>query len=424
MNELEKQLEFEKKRLEAVKSPKELEDRLRMALEQTPTRKKNRMSKWFVAVATLLCLSIVSYHYNAFAYYGKKLLGYDEILYGTLAQLNEEGNGQSVDRKVMLSTGTTFFLDGIMTDENQLILYYTLTNSEGITEEILFTRMTGMLTDSIPASGTYSVNEKGTELKGMQTFDAVSPFAKKLTLAFTVQEASGEMQEESVTFPYDPTAAMQTELKQSIKQKVRVDKGVIRFDSITATPSRTTIKGKLKVDNFDRFPAALDGVKLVADGVPIDRMGGSVSSAVNGRIFEIYYDALPKKVRHLELIVDTFVGYTDVNESIPLIDLEAQPVFIQGKELVIRKVERTAEGIEVTIATEQDVMLEGVAVQSKGTSSPLKTTLRQDYLEGEDGKIYKERILLFETNELPETLSIEGMHFEKKYEETIQILEK
>src|SRR5690606_18205762 len=133
-------------------------------------------------------------------------------------------------RKVMLSTGTTFFLDGIMTDENQFILYYTMKNSEGITEEILFTRMTGMLTDSIPASGTYSVNEKGTELKGMQSFDAVSPFAKKLTLAFTVQEASGNMQEETVTFPYDPTAAMQTELKQSIKQKVRVDKGVIRFD--------------------------------------------------------------------------------------------------------------------------------------------------------------------------------------------------
>ena len=103
-----------------------------MALEQTPTRKKNRMPKWFAVAAALLCLSIVSYHYNAFAYYGKKLLGYDEILSGTLAQLNEEGSGQSIDQKVMLANGTELFLDGIMTDENQLILYYTLTNSKGL----------------------------------------------------------------------------------------------------------------------------------------------------------------------------------------------------------------------------------------------------------------------------------------------------
>ena len=217
---------------------------------------------------------------------------------------------------------------------------------------------------------------------------------------------------------------MQTQLKKSIKQKVHVDQGVIRFDSITATPSRTTIKGKLKVDNFDRYPAALGGVKLVADGVSIDMTGGGNRSALNGRTFEIYYDALPAKVSSLELIVDTFVGYTDVNESIPLIGLDGQPALIQGKELIIREVEKTSEGIEVTIATDQDVMLEGVAIWSKGISYPLTTTLRQDYLEEKNGKVYKERVLLFEADLLPETLTIEGMHFEKKYGESIQIIGK
>lgn len=424
MNELEKQLEIEKKRLDAVKSPKELEGRLRMALEQTPTRKRKRIPKWFVAAAAVLCLSIVSYHYNAFAYYGKKLLGYDEMLIGTLAQLNEEESGQSIDEKVMLTSGTELFLDGIMTDENQLILYYTLKNSNGIAEDILFKRITGAFTDAIPVSGVSSIDEGGTEIKGMQTFEAVSPFEKKLTLEFGVQEEGEKVRDREVSFPYNPNAAMQTELKKSINQKVHVDKGVIRFDSITATPSRTTIKGKLKVDNFDRFPAALEGVKLVADGVPIEWMGGGNKTDLNGRSFEIYFDALPKKTSKLELIVDTFVGYTDVKKTIPLVGLDGQSVLIQGKELVVRKVDRTSEGIEVTIATDQDVMLEGVTVQSKGDSYPLRTTLRQDLLEWKDDKVYKERVLLFETNEVPETLYIEGMHYEKKYGETIQVIGK
>lgn len=422
MNELEKQLEMEKERVGAIKSPVELEDRLRRALEQTPSRKKNRMPKWIVAVAALLCLSIVSYHYNAFAYYGKKLLGYDEMMSNTLAQLNEEESGQSVDRKVMLAKGTELFLDGIMTDENQLILYYTLTNSKGIVEEVQFSKITGTLTNAFPEMGTYSLNEERTELKGVQTFEAVSPFAKKLSLEFWVQEPSGNVQEHKVSFPYEPNAAMQTQLKKSIKQKVHVDQGVIRFDSITATPSRTTIKGKLKVDNFDRLPSALDGVKLVADGVPIRMVGGGNTSALNGRTFEIYYDALPEKVSRLELIIDTFVGYTAVKESIPLIGLDGQPVWIQGKELIIRKVERTSEGVEVTIATEPDVMLEGVAIWSKRDSFPLITTLGQDYHEGDDGKVYKERSLLFNAEELPDTLTIEGMHIEKEYGESIQIV--
>jgi len=77
MNEVEKRLETEKKRSATIKSPDELESRLQLALEQVPTREKIKMPKWFAVVAALLCLSIVSYHYNAFAYYGNKLLGYE-----------------------------------------------------------------------------------------------------------------------------------------------------------------------------------------------------------------------------------------------------------------------------------------------------------------------------------------------------------
>jgi hypothetical protein len=57
-------------------------------------------------------------------------------------------------------------------------------------------------------------------MKGIQSFDAVSPFAKKLTLEYFTNENRESGQ---ITFTYDPKQAMQTELKQSIGKKVHVD---------------------------------------------------------------------------------------------------------------------------------------------------------------------------------------------------------
>lgn len=418
LTELEKRLAVEKNRLDDVKAPEELEDRLRMALENIPNRRRKSVPKWVAVAIALLFLSIVGYNYNAFAYYGKKLLGFDEIMTGTLSQLNEEGRGQSVDEKVMLQDGSKLSLEGILSDESQFILYYTITNPNGVSEDpdARFTGITGVLTDSSIVSGVWSLNEEATELKGMQSFEPVSPFAKQLTIHIMEESDSQQVQEMQIAIPYDPNAAMQTELKQSIKKKVHVDQGTIQFDKIIATPSRTTITGKLKVDNFDRYPHALDGVQLIADGVPIELMGSGSSSSLNGRSFEIYYDVLPEGIEDLKLVVNTFVGYADVNEMIPLDNVDGKPVYIQEKELFVRKVEQTADGIQVTIATAEDVMLKGVSIQVNDQSIPLKTTLRQDFIDN-----YKERILLFEGDDMPDSLHIEGMHYKKRYGDSIKI---
>lgn len=132
MDEMEKYLEKESERLKNNKAPEELNERLRVALEQTPQRRKTKIPKWIAVAAAIMILSFVSYNYNAFAYYGKKLLGYDELMTETLAQLNEKGSGQSIEKKVILSDGTELYLDGLLTDENQSILYYTVKNPKGV----------------------------------------------------------------------------------------------------------------------------------------------------------------------------------------------------------------------------------------------------------------------------------------------------
>lgn len=420
MDELEKYLAKESERLKSSQAPEELKERLRAALEQTPQRRKTKAPKWIAVAVAIMILSFVSYNYNAFAYYGKKLLGYDELMTETLAQLNEKGSGQAIEKKVILSDGTELYLDGLLTDENLSILYYTVKNPKGVEEESYFDLIRGSWTKAFATYGTSSENEDGTEIKGIQAFEAVSPFAKKLTLEYRSHEGT---EQEEITFPYNPKLAMQTELKQSIRKKVHVDQGTIRFDSITATPSRTTIKAKVNVDNFDRIQLGGGGVQLLANGKPVDLTGSSSKSAIFGQDLEIYYDRLPKDLDTLELVVDKFAGYQSLNEAIVLSGNDDQSEEIHGKKLIIRKIEKGTDGIHVTIATEQDVLLEGVSIQSKGKSTPLHTTLRADLLDVENGETYNERVLLFNTDELPDTFSIEGMHYAKSYGEHIQLID-
>lgn len=419
MTELEKQLAEEKVRLDGMKAPDELEDRLRMALDKVPQRKRKAAPKWVAAIAALLFLSIVGYNYNAFAYYGKKLLGFEDIMTGTLSDLNEAGLGQSIDATVRLQDGSQLQLEGMYSDKSQFVLYYTFTNPEGVdlNPPYSFWNITGALTKSFAVSGTWSLNDEETKLTGMQSFDAVSPFAKNLTLHLLEEVEEGQaMKEHEISFPFNPNEAMETEWKQSIKKTIQVDQGTIRFDAITATPSRTTVTGKLKVDNYDRYPYAFDGIELLADGEPIENQGAGVSSSWKGSTFDLNFDALPEGVKDLELVVSTFVGYMDVDVTVPLVDLNEDPVLIHEKELFVRKVEKTEKGIQVTIATADDVLLEGVSIQAGDRSVPLKTLLRQDHTND-----YKERILLFESDEMPDALHIEGMHFKKSYGDSIKM---
>ncbi|MBD7984153.1 DUF4179 domain-containing protein [Sporosarcina sp. Sa2YVA2] len=419
MTELEKRLAEEKKRQNDVKAPVELEGRLRMALEKVPERKPKTAPKWIAVIAAIVFLSVVSYNYNAFAYYGKMLLGFDDIMTGTLSDLNDAGLGQTIDATVLLEDGSQLQLEGMYSDKSQFVLYYTYSNPDGVdlNPPYSFWNITGVLTKSFAVSGTWSMNDEETKLTGMQSFDAVSPFAKSLTLHLLEEVDEGQaMKEHEISFPFNPNEAMVTEWKQSIKKTVQVDQGTIRFDAITATPSRTTVTGKLNVDNYDRYPGAFEGIQLLADGKPIDNQGAGVSSSWKGSTFNLNFDALPEGVKSLELVVQTFVGYMDVDATVPLTGLNEDPTLIHEKELFVRKVEMTEKGIQVTIATADDVLLEGVSIQAGERSVPLKTLLRQDHTDD-----YKERILLFESDEMPDTLHIEGMHYKKNYGDSIKI---
>ncbi|MCM3651043.1 DUF4179 domain-containing protein [Metabacillus litoralis] len=425
MKRVEERLIDEKKRLDAVKVPEDLEARLRNSLNNTPKRTKRRAPIWVIAAVALLFMSIAGYNYNAFAYYGKKLFGFDEVMTDTLKELNNDGMGQIIEKQTKLEDGTDFIINGIITDANQLILYYTLSNPNGIDEhtEMFFrpSKVTGFLTNSFASFGTSLMNNERTELKGTMSFEPVSPFAKKLTLHYDQQLENNQMIEQSISFSYHPNEALQTEMKQPLKKKFTVDKGTVTFNSITATPASTVIKGTLNVENFDRVESALHGIELIANGRSVQLMGSGNQSSLKGQVFEVRYDALPKQLDSLQLVIKEFVGYEKLEENIALATIKNEPIPIESKELWVKDVSTTVQGVEITIATENDVMLDRVSIKTHNEVIPLKTTVNQTHTELEDGRIMKERTLLFDTTEEPEYLLIQGMHYMKQYNHTLKI---
>lgn len=427
-NNVEQRLADEKTSTESISAPEELEMRLRMALNSAPPKRTKRIAHiWKIAAVVILVIVISGENYNAFAYYGKQLFGFEELIDGTtLQQLNDKGMGQSVDKRITLADGTDLTINGIMSDANQFIMYYTLTNPSGLDQ--MFgdafrpTNISGFLTNSMMVSGTSLINDDHTEIKGTMSFDSVNPFSKKLTLHFWQQQVeNGQTSEGTVTFPYNPNEAMQTQIKQSINKKIKVDKGTITFKSITATPTMTVIRGNVNVDNFDRVQLGFSGIQLLVNGTSVDMLGSGNQSSLSGRTFDIRFDTLPKDLDSLELVVKEFAGYQKLDEKLSLASINNEPFTLKGKELWIKNIVKTSQGIEITIATDDDVMLDSVSIETHSESTSLKTTVNQKWTKQADGKLMKERILIFDTQTEPESFLIEGMHYLKAYNKVIKI---
>ncbi|WP_456277010.1 DUF4179 domain-containing protein [Bacillus sp. AK128] len=429
MSDIEKLLTEEKERVNNLEAPPELEERLKMALESTNRRPRRRLSAlWISIAAALIMFMFAGYNYHALAYYGKKLLGFDEVFNGTLKELNEAGKGQIIDQQFTLDDGTVLTINALMTDVNRMIIYYTLSNPNGEVEETYSTlfqphKITGFLTHANYEGGQGIMNEDGTEFKGSMEFEPPSPFSKKLSLEYWEYQDNGQLKEHVISIPYDPNQAMKAEVKKVVNKTIQVDKGKIHFDDIVASPTVTVVSGKLNVENFDRIHLGLHGIELIANGKSIPIMGsGSSSSLIGGSNFEIDYDALPAKLDTLQLNVKEFVGYKEIDATIPLKEKAQEPIKLSEEALLwIKEIKESPDGFEIRIGTDESVLLDKVFIKNKSGQIELQTTIRQEYVKEPSGQIIKERTLLFKTTEQPEELIIGGIHYQKTYNQIIDI---
>ncbi|GAA0309164.1 hypothetical protein GGQ92_001225 [Gracilibacillus halotolerans] len=297
MSSIKKVIEGEKSQLQELKAPEELENRLRVALEREPIRKRKKRIAWRgIAIASILILSLlIVNHHEGLAYYGKKILGFDHVVSETLKDLNEKGMGQVIGESITLQEGVIFTVEGVMNDDNQLIMYYTVEAVEGQIEHKEFQpiRLTGFWTNSYHDYGVGKISGDGKKITGTHSFAPPNGFAKELTLHFLHTE-------KTLTFTYDPSKALATIIEMKIGQDVLIDDTKLTFKSIKASPTMTLIEGSWEGEIES---AEIDATKLYVNNELVTQQGNSYTSNWRGNTFELRYDALSAPVNKIELVL-------------------------------------------------------------------------------------------------------------------------
>lgn len=431
MEDIEKILNEKKMDIDKIEIPEELESRLYNALESSsPAKVKKRNWNTIVAVACALFL-LIGYNFDALAYYGKKLFGYDQVMNGTLKQLNELGKGQPIGKSYTFKNGLTVTLDGIMVDENQLLAFYTVKDPNGAVDEISHISMSikGFIREYNPESGQGKINDEKTEIKWVHSFEKPSTLEKTLNLELVLFDKNNSEKGE-ISFRIDPNKAMGHALKQSINKTIKAGDTKIHLESIVASPTKTVIHGKMqsiielaKDQIFgERLRPNNINIKLIANGREVEHQGGGMSTDMKGIRFHSEYDALPDDLESIKLNIVSFSVDRDVNKKADIKkDLINQEVEALGQNIEINKVYELEGSTYITITTREDIVLTKVVLIVDGERTSLKETINSNFKKLENGSIMHTRTLLFPRMGNKYQLSIEKMTYTEPYNKIIDI---
>lgn len=362
MDKIEKLLAKEKIKYDEIKTPDCIDDRLRKVLYNKTNKGKK---KSLVLIATIVILfSFVSYNYDAIAYYGKKILGYDMVMNDTLNNLNNLGKGQEINKSYQFANGITVTLDGIMVDDNSLIAFYTIKKEDGNVDKInMFPIRIKGFREYINRSGQGEMNEEKTEIKWVAEFDTPSFFEKNLRFCTAIPEGH-TLEEGEIKFTLNRKKAMGYMIKEDINESVEVGKNIVHLDNITATATSTVIKGSInnliqylkEINKEDRtFHIGIE-LALFADGKEIKKMGSGISSGNKGITFEQRFDALPNNTQVLDIKIKNMSIRKKVNKVINLnTDLKNQKEKIEGQSIIIKEVTCDKDSTNITVSTKEHV---------------------------------------------------------------------
>lgn len=418
--------------MNVVQAPSELEGRLRNALEHLPTKKKkmNRAMTWVASTVAALLLIIGTYQYPAFAYYGSKLLDKTDLYSLSFSDVADQGYGQTVNKSKTLDDGTVITIEGVIADDNALLMYYTIDRAAGSiyddhgSHRYGVDGLQGFMTDSHPKEGGGSPSEDETQFEGVQKFEPVSPFSRTLTATFIEWLDNGERASYPISFNFEANKAMKSMIKEDISKSVPVDEGTVHYDSITASPTSTIVKGHYEMDE-EGYPRFSGNTKLYVNGTEMKPWRMQSDDTKKGTLgFELEFDVLPTdKIKTIELVLENFPGYQKVEEPISLASPSDQSIKIGNEKVWIRSVTKTDTGYDIVIARKQFTFLEtgNLSVQAGDNVVPVSSISSSRPWDLKNGNILWEQTYSFNTMEEPEHLLLDGFHYIKTYDKTISI---
>jgi hypothetical protein len=433
MKTIEEKLQEHKQSMSTVKAPFDLEGRLRNALENVPVkqRNKNRAVTWIASSAAALLMIFGAYHYPAFAYYGGKLFNTTELSSLSFAELTEHGYGQTVNQSKTLDDGTVITINGVIADDNGLLMYYTIDRPPGSIFDnngsfrYGVNKIQGFLTDSSPKEGSGNHSKDETHFEGVYKFDPVSPFSRTLTVTFSERLDNGERASYPISFKFEANKAMKSLLKQDISKSVSVDQGTVYYDSITASPTSTIVKGHYKME-YEGYPRFAGTTKLYVNGTEVKSWGMRGDRFTEEGIpgFELQFDVLPTdKVKTVELVLKDFPGYQKVDQAISLASPSDKSIKIGNEKLWIRSVTKSDAGYDIVIARKQFTILDrdNLSVQAGDAVVPVSSISESRPWDLKNGNILWEQTYSFNTKEKPEHLLLDGFHYIKTYDKVVSI---
>ncbi|NLB20248.1 MAG: DUF4179 domain-containing protein [Clostridium sp.] len=432
MKNLDNNLDNLKRRRDNLEVPKELEFRLRQGLEKIPNKKKSFNYTRFIGVAALLVF-ILGYNADALAYYGKKLVGYDNLMNGTLQELNELGNGQVVDKSYVFENGARITLDAIMLDTNNIVVFQTIFDPNGdvekVSNDLNFFRLES-ISGPYAGGGQGEISEDGKTMKWVRTYDAPKFFDKKMKLKFD-SISTGEVGE--IKFKLDRNQAMTESLKIDVSKTIEIENRHLIVDSLVVSPMSTVIKGifqnlvELGVDQLtgDTIHYEALELELLADNIPIEFQSSGISSNLNGSKFDFRFETLPKDTKEIELKLKTFGANEAVNMNIVLSKGERNRTLnIVGEEIILNQVYEKNGNTYITLTSGENVFLSSLYLNIDGKEVELEQTIEENLAtntEKDSKKLLRTRTVEFKGTGQDLELMVKKIRYLKEFDQTIYI---
>lgn len=422
MTDIEKLFNEAKEEINQLEAPKEMESKLWHVLNDVPTKKRRFTNRRKVAVL-IIALLLISYNIDSLAYYGKQIIGYGNVMNGTLKELNKLGKGQIIDKSYRFKSGIEITLDGIMLDDNNLIAFYTIKDPTDNIEDIysvLNITMEGLFGNVYNFYGIGLPSEGGKEDKWVVTFDKPKFFEKKMKLKIGLM---GDYEEGKIEFKLDRNSAMGHNLKLRINKEIQLEQGKIKIKSLVASPTSTVIRGQIQnivelgIDHLkgERFRPENIRFILFADDKEVRINSSGISTDMKGVNFYIEYDALPIDTENIQIKLISLGGNYDVNEVVELQkDDIRKNINILGQDIIINKIYESEGNTYINITTDENLTLSKVLLDIDGEKVKPEKTIPGDY-----EKTKHTRTIEFRGTGEKLSLEIERIRYNKEYDKLI-----
>lgn len=432
MQDVEDLLKAKKIEIDKLDVPDELESRLRSALNKT-NKHRGPKKHWIAGLAAVLVFILLAgYHSDTLAFYGKKLIGYEGVMNGTLQELNELRKGQSIGKSYHFENGMTLTLDGIMLDDNQLLAFYSIKKPQKYPDDYDYPiYIEGLFGKQhyYMHSSTGEINEDKTAINYIASFAAPRSSEKTLDFTFSLQK-NGRDERGQISFDLDRSKAMGHKLKKTLNHKIKLDEAKIHFRSITASPTTTVIEGsiqnimELAIDQIteNRIRPDCLKLKLIANGKEVPLQSSGMSTDMKGITFHQEFDALPADLKQLQIQVLRFGADHDVDKKIELKKSSSrQSLEILGQKIDVNKVYESQGDTYLSISTEESVLLSRLYLIMDGKKVHLEETITEKHNKEPDGKITHTRTLHFPGTGKDLQLNIERIRYDKTYSKVINV---